>query len=148
MPSSRLVWSVLRNAARVDDADKGGSGSRWYFALSILGAMAGSRDPKIDELEGDGAVATEVVRKVKPPQLYKVLLHNDDYTTMEFVVMVLMSVFRHSEPEAVQIMLNVHQKGSGVAGIYSREIAETKADKVTRLARENEYPLKCSVEPA
>ena len=98
--------------------------------------------------EGDSAVATELVRKVKPPQLYKVLLHNDDYTTMEFVVMVLMSVFRHSEPEAVQIMLSVHQKGSGVAGIFSREIAETKADKVTRLARENEYPLKCSVEPA
>lgn len=116
--------------------------------MSILGPMAGIKGPKIDEFDGDAAVATDVVRKVKPPQLYKVLLHNDDYTTMEFVVMVLMSVFRHSEPEAVQIMLAVHQKGNGVAGIFSREIAETKADKVTRLARENEYPLKCSVEPA
>ncbi len=110
--------------------------------------MAGQDDPKHWQEQGDGAVATEPRQEVKKPRLYKVLLHNDDYTTMEFVVMVLMSVFHHQEPEAVQIMLHVHKKGVGVAGVYSYEIAETKADKVMRLAREHEFPLRCSVEPA
>ncbi len=110
--------------------------------------MAPTRDHEPFELDGDNAVATESEQKVEPPQLYKVLLHNDDYTTMEFVVMILMSIFRHPEPDAVQIMLNVHQKGVGVAGIFSYEIAETKAAKVMRLARQQEYPLRCSVELA
>ena len=96
---------------------------------------------------GDGDVATETVKKLKHPQLYKVLLHNDDYTTMEFVVLVLRSVFHHSESEAVNIMLHVHRRGVGVAGVFSYEIAETKAAKVMRMAREHEYPLRCSVEP-
>lgn len=100
-----------------------------------------------DGSENDGALATETQKKVKRPRLYQVLLHNDDYTTMEFVVMVLMRVFHHSEPDAVQIMLHVHQNGVGVAGVYSYEIAEAKANKVKRLAREHEYPLRCTVEP-
>lgn len=104
-------------------------------------------DPRRPDLGGDEAVATEHDQKVQRPRLFKVLLHNDDYTTMEFVVMVLMTVFHHPEPEAVRIMMHVHQKGVGVAGTYSYEIAETKAAKVTRLARENEFPLRCSVEP-
>jgi ATP-dependent Clp protease adaptor protein ClpS len=97
--------------------------------------------------EGDAAVLPEAEKKLQKPRLFKVLLHNDDYTTMEFVVMVLQSVVRHSEPEAVQIMLQVHQQGVGVAGIYSYEIAETKASKVTELARQNEFPLRATVEP-
>lgn len=95
----------------------------------------------------DGDVQLETVKKLKHPQLYKVLLHNDDYTTMEFVVLVLRTVFHHSESEAVNIMLHVHRRGVGVAGVFSYEIAETKAAKVMRLAREHEYPLRCSVEP-
>jgi len=105
------------------------------------------KDPNPGDLDGDGLVATENEQKVQRPRLYKVLLHNDDYTTMEFVVMVLVTVFHHPEAEAVRIMMHVHQKGVGVAGVYSYEIAETKAAKVTRLARENEFPLRCSVEP-
>jgi ATP-dependent Clp protease adaptor protein ClpS len=66
---------------------------------------------------------------------------------MEFVVLVLVSVFHHDEPSAVQIMLHVHQNGVGVAGVFSYEIAETKASKVTDLARQHEYPLRCTVEP-
>lgn len=97
--------------------------------------------------DGDEAVATEIERKVERPRLYKVLLHNDNYTTMEFVVLVLTTVFRHSEAEAVRIMLHVHQRGVGVAGVYSYEVAETKAKKVVDLARENEFPLRCAVEP-
>ena len=103
------------------------------------------RPPAGDTAEGD--VATETEKKVKRPHLYKVLLHNDDYTTMEFVVEVLKSVFHHSESDAMSIMLHVHQRGVGVAGVFSYEIAESKANKVMRLAREHEYPLRCSVEP-
>src|SRR5688572_3929331 len=97
--------------------------------------------------EGDTAVEEKTEQKLDKPKLYKVLLHNDDYTTMEFVVMVLISIFHHSEPDAVQIMLHVHQNGVGVAGVFSYEIAETKAAKVTDMARQHEYPLRSSIEP-
>lgn len=82
----------------------------------------------------------------KEPPMYKVLLHNDDYTTMEFVVHVLMAVFNKPIDEATRIMLNVHRKGVGVCGMYTFEVAETKVMTVTRLARENGHPLKCSME--
>lgn len=99
------------------------------------------------DFEGDQAVATETEKKLKKPQLYKVLLHNDDYTTMEFVVMILMGVFNHDEPTATRLMLEVHQKGIGVAGVFSYEIAEAKVAKTIRLAREHEFPLRASLEP-
>ncbi|MEE8408298.1 MAG: ATP-dependent Clp protease adaptor ClpS [Myxococcota bacterium] len=98
------------------------------------------------DLEGDQDLATETEKKVEKPRLYNVLLHNDNYTTMEFVVMVLMTVFHRSEDDAVRIMLHVHTKDVGIAGTYSFEVAETKADKVKKLARENEFPLRSSVE--
>ncbi len=97
--------------------------------------------------EGGTAVATATDKKVERPRLYKVLMHNDDYTTMEFVVMVLMQVFHHAEPSAVSVMLQVHQKGVGVAGVYSYELAEARLSKVSRLAKEHEFPLRCSMEP-
>jgi ATP-dependent Clp protease adaptor protein ClpS len=86
-------------------------------------------------------------KKLKRPTLYKVLFHNDDYTTREFVVAVLMAVFHHDEPTATRIMWHVHTTGIGVAGVYTYEIAETKARKVESLARESEFPLRVSVEP-
>lgn len=99
-------------------------------------------------LPGDEAdVATASDTKPKKPRMYKVLLHNDDYTTMEFVVHILVEVFHHTEEDAVHIMLHVHNRGVGVAGIYPHEVAETKVRKVTRMAREYEYPLRCSMEP-
>jgi ATP-dependent Clp protease adaptor protein ClpS len=91
-------------------------------------------------------VRTRTRRKIKEPDLYRVLLHNDDYTTMEFVVEILMTVFNKSIEESTRIMLNVHQKGIGVCGIYTYELAETKVDTVERLARANGFPLKCSME--
>lgn len=81
----------------------------------------------------------------RPPR-YKVLIHNDDYTTMEFVVEVLQGVFRKPHEEAVRIMLNVHRKGIGLCGVYPFEIAETKVDCVHKLAQENGFPLRCSME--
>ncbi len=94
----------------------------------------------------DDAVLTRSEEKVEKPPLYKVLLHNDDFTTMDFVVFILESVFQKSPPDAFRIMMQVHLEGTGVAGVYTYEIAEMKVDKVTRLARENEYPLLCTME--
>ncbi|MCB0358919.1 MAG: ATP-dependent Clp protease adapter ClpS [Bdellovibrionales bacterium] len=86
--------------------------------------------------------------EVREPPLFQVILLNDDYTTMEFVVMVLESVFRKTPEEANSIMLAVHRSGRGVAGIYTKEIAETKVAIVHQFARQNEFPLKCTMEPA
>lgn len=88
----------------------------------------------------------KIDKKIKEPSMYKVLLHNDDYTTMDFVVEVLIFIFHKTHEEATRIMLNVHEKGVGVCGIYTFEIAETKVETVHRLAQENEFPLKCSME--
>jgi len=82
------------------------------------------------------------------PRQYRVLLHNDHYTTMEFVVQVLETVFNKTPAEATQIMLHVHKRGVGVCGVYAAEIAETKVAMVHHLAREHKYPLKCSMEEA
>lgn len=102
-----------------------------------------------EKWDSDEGVVTETRRetRVKKPRLYRVLMHNDDYTTREFVVEVLRTVFHHSEGEAVRIMLHVHYNGLGVAGVFTREIAETKIRTVEQLAREREYPLRLSMEP-
>jgi len=94
----------------------------------------------------DDAVLTESKQKLQKPPLFKVLLHNDNYTTMDFVVFVLVQVFNRSETDAIQVMLHVHNRGVGVAGVFTHEIAETKVARVTALARENEYPLLCTLE--
>ena len=93
-----------------------------------------------------GSVLTEESIEVKEPRLYKVLLHNDDYTTMEFVISILETVFHKSTPDATKIMLNVHNEGVGVAGVYTKEISETKISVVHQLAKKNEFPLRCSME--
>ncbi|MBX3277690.1 MAG: ATP-dependent Clp protease adapter ClpS [Acidobacteria bacterium] len=98
------------------------------------------------EHEPDEAVLTESEQQVKKPPLYKVLLHNDDYTTMEFVVFVLETIFNLNTNEAIRIMLQVHNQGLGIAGVYTYEIAETKVTKVEQLAEEHEYPLLCTME--
>jgi ATP-dependent Clp protease adaptor protein ClpS len=98
--------------------------------------------------ENQNTVVTRDWIEVQEPPLYKVLLHNDDYTSMEFVVSILEKIFNKSNREAMQIMLNVHEQGIGVAGIYTREICETKIALVHDLARRNEFPLRCSMEKA
>ena len=98
----------------------------------------------------DGLVITETKKdqKLQRPRLFRVILHNDDFTTMEFVVEILISVFRKSDADATKLMLKVHQEGAAVAGVYPHEIAETKAAQVMQLAAQHEYPLMCTVEPA
>lgn len=98
------------------------------------------------EAQGDLMVA-EPQTKTKRPPMYKVILLNDDYTPMDFVVMVLEQIFRKPHQEALNVMLEVHQKGAGLAGIYTRDVAETKVDQVIEYARINDYPLQCSLEP-
>ena len=100
------------------------------------------------EYEHDERVATKSQEEVKKPALFKVVIHNDDFTTMEFVVMVLQAVFNHAESDAVRIMLQVHYQGFGVAGIYTHEIAEAKAEKGMNMARAREFPLLFTVEEA
>lgn len=101
-----------------------------------------------EEHAHDTGVVTDPKQAVKRPPLYKVLLHNDDFTTMDFVVYILESVFHKGEADAVKIMLAVHQQGVGVAGVYPYEIAETKVDKVAQLAKAHDFPLLCTLEEA
>ena len=103
-----------------------------------------SNEPRWDE---EGEVATETRKKVQQPPLYKVLLHNDDFTTQEFVVFILVSIFHHTQELAFEIMMHVHQRGIGVAGLFPYETAEAKMTQVHSLARDNDFPLKCSLEP-
>lgn len=101
-------------------------------------------DPFNPEIES--GIDEEVQEIVKEPSMFKVLLLNDDYTTMEFVIEILMRVFGKSSEAAFEIMMSVHQRGSGVCGVYPFEIAETKVETVHSLARERGYPLRCAME--
>ena len=86
--------------------------------------------------------------KIKPPRMFKVVLLNDDFTPMEFVVLVLQTFFAKGQEKATQIMLKVHIDGIGVCGVYSSDVAETKVKQVTAFARKNQHPLKCVMEEA
>ena len=101
--------------------------------------------PKRDD--GDTQTVVEKKSRTQKPRQWKVLLHNDDFTTMEFVIEVLQSVFHRSQAEAVELMLQVHHRGACVAGVYTREVAETKVDTVEKMARAAEYPFLASMEP-
>lgn len=112
-----------------------------------MSARMSSGDDRNTERKRQEGVAVKERPKTKKPPLYKVLLHNDDYTTREFVVLVLEAIFNKSESDAARIMLHVHNNGVGVAGIYPYEVAETKVEKTRSLARKYEYPLQLSLEP-
>jgi ATP-dependent Clp protease adaptor protein ClpS len=96
----------------------------------------------------DGALKERVRTEKKEPTLYKVILLNDDYTTMEFVLRVLDNVFQRSPAESYRIMMQVHVNGSGIAGVYPWEVAETKVDMLATLARQAEFPLRATIEEA
>ncbi len=105
-----------------------------------------SRNP--DLRPDDGLVVEEVKPKLKRPPLYNVILLNDDYTPMEFVVHILEYFFNMDRETAVRVMLQVHTQGKGVCGQFTREIAETKVAQVNNCSRENNHPLMCTMEPA
>lgn len=97
--------------------------------------------------DGQGQTALKTRPKTKKPRLYKVVIHNDDYTTQEFVVDVLQRFFQKNREEAMRLMLDVHMKGRGIAGAYTYDVAETKVETTTRYARENGHPLLLTMEP-
>jgi ATP-dependent Clp protease adaptor protein ClpS len=100
-----------------------------------------------EEGDSDGSIALQESKpELKKPPLFKVILLNDDYTPMEFVVEVLETFFRMNREQATHVMLTVHTQGKGVCGIYTRDIAETKAAQVNQYARENQHPLLCEIE--
>jgi ATP-dependent Clp protease adaptor protein ClpS len=96
---------------------------------------------------GDSVVLERLPLKTKPPQMYQVVLLNDDYTPMEFVVEVIQEFFNKDRETATQIMLKIHLDGKGICGVFSRDIAATKVDQVTEAARKNGHPLQCVSEP-
>ena len=120
-------------------------------------AVAPRGGPDGDGHDGDGrdgsgnesvGIATKVKAKPKKPSMFKVLMLNDDYTPMEFVVMVLKRFFHMDLEQATRVMLHVHQRGVGVCGVYPYEIAETKVNQVMDFARQNQHPLQCTLEKA
>jgi len=96
----------------------------------------------------DSGLQTDSEQKVETPRMYRVLLHNDHYTTMDFVVEVLMKIFHMPAAQATQVMLDVHKKGMGICGVYSLDIAATKVSQVHEMAKNRQFPLKCSYEEA
>ncbi|MDA7946275.1 MAG: ATP-dependent Clp protease adapter ClpS [Hyphomicrobiaceae bacterium] len=104
------------------------------------------KDSNKRPVDGGTGVVTETKPKTKKPSLYKVLLLNDDYTPMEFVVYILERFFNKTRDDATRIMLHVHQKGVGVCGVYTYEVAETKVAQVMNFSRQNEHPLQCTME--
>lgn len=111
----------------------------------IASDMAGAGDDDADS-DIDVGIATKTKAKPKKPSQYKVLLLNDDYTPMEFVVMVLKRFFGMDLEQATRVMLHVHQKGVGVCGVFPYEVAETKVNQVMDFARQNQHPLQCTLE--
>ncbi len=125
-----------------------------FDALPLLPVLNGDDGDSAGNGADDGdsedqiGIATKTRAKPKKPSQYKVLLLNDDYTPMEFVVMVLKRFFRMDLEQATRVMLHVHQKGVGVCGIFPYEVAETKVNQVMDFARENQHPLQCTLEKA
>lgn len=107
--------------------------------------MSTSRDP-VGNLQEQAGVRARP--RLQEPRLYRVVLHNDDYTTMDFVVKVVMAVFHKPAAEATRIMLDVHRKGHGIVGVYTRDIALTRVSQVHEMARQGEFPLRASCEEA
>lgn len=118
-----------------------GVGGRGPFPLLPMLSSEGNEDE-----EGESGVKTITRPKVKRPPRYKVLIHNDDYTTMEFVVWILKRFFGKSQAEADSIMLKVHNEGAGVCGVYTYEVAETKVAQVSKAAKDEGHPLLCTLE--
>ena len=123
------------------------SGETGHWLTAAGGNDAGNREGNDD---GDGGSKTGIVTKTRPktkkPSLYRVLLLNDDFTPMEFVTHVLQKYFQKSREEAERVMLHVHQKGVGICGVYTYEVAETKVTQVMDFSRKNSHPLQCTME--
>lgn len=115
-------------------------------SISIANVWASNHKKQDEHEQSHGAVVEHAKQKIKKPPLFKVLLMNDDYTPMEFVVYLLIEFFHMSNENAHQVMMHVHTRGRGVCGVYPREIAETKVQQVMDLAAQHQHPLRCVME--
>lgn len=143
--------------AHIDDPAAASAAKRAIDFFDVPAAAIWMADKDDDKgtpggSDGDGDSETGVVTRTKPktkkPSMYKVIMLNDDYTPMEFVILVLERFFSKSHEESTQIMLHVHQKGVGVCGVFTYEVAETKVQQVMDLARQHQHPLQCTLEKA
>ncbi len=135
--------AILLKAMKVGRTD-----CTYPFALLVHGGPNEDSGDPPDDGESEVGVATKTRTKPKKPSQFKVLMLNDDYTPMEFVVLVLKRFFSMDMEQATRVMLHVHQKGVGVCGIFPYEIAETKVNQVMDFARQNQHPLQCTLEKA
>ena len=156
------AWSHMWNEmmigiAHIDDPAAAFAAKRAFDFFDVPAAAIRMADKDDDKgtpggNDGDGDSETGVVTRTKPktkkPSMYKVIMLNDDYTPMEFVILVLERFFSKSHEESTQIMLHVHQKGVGVCGVFTYEVAETKVQQVMDLARQHQHPLQCTLEKA
>ena len=140
-----MVWQeAMTPKSTRDDDPESLTGSARLFDVKMADSEDGDGD---DGMSGPGTgVVTKTRPKTKKPSMYKVLMLNDDYTPMEFVVFVLERFFGKTREEATQIMLHVHNRGVGVCGVYTYEVAETKATQVMDTARKEGHPLQCTLE--
>jgi ATP-dependent Clp protease adaptor protein ClpS len=118
----------------------------WRQAGAMSRVFMAKKNDQNDDGDLRGGIVTKTEPKTKRPSLYKVLLLNDDYTPMDFVVYVLERFFNKQSEEANRIMMHVHQKGVGICGVYTYEVAETKVAQVTNFARQHQHPLQCTME--
>jgi ATP-dependent Clp protease adaptor protein ClpS len=121
-------------------------GADWCGGRVAVSVTMGGKDRQDDEGDVRGGIVTKTDPKTKRPSLYKVLLLNDDYTPMDFVVYILERFFNKPTEEANRIMWHVHQKGVGICGVYTYEVAETKVAQVTNFSRQHQHPLQCTME--
>jgi len=133
----------MRHSSLEQGKDEAGC-SAGFFPPSHGAATGNSEGPLVKEKED--LLVLEPRTKNKRPPFYKVVMLNDDYTPMDFVVEILKSIFRKDHHDAINVMLEIHQKGSGLCGVFTHEIAETKVEMVIAIARQNEYPLQCVME--
>ena len=123
--------------------------NRTRGGFSIVNNTGDDNWDHAQDADWDSGLAVEEEKpKLKPPKQYKVIVNNDDYTPMEFVIQVLMIYFSMDDAKATRVMMSVHTKGKGICGIFSHEIAETKVDQVNEYSRMNQHPLMCTMEEA
>jgi len=148
---------MMIGIAHIDDPAAAFAAKRAFDFFDVPAAAIRMADKDDDKgtpggNDGGGDSETGVVTRTKPktkkPSMYKVIMLNDDYTPMEFVILVLERFFSKSHEESTQIMLHVHQKGVGVCGVFTYEVAETKVQQVMDLARQHQHPLQCTLEKA
>lgn len=147
--SNEAIDETAGSASRVPLSDRAAYRSASRSAnRSAYGVMSSDKDDQGNKggRGGDTGVITQTKPRTKKPSMYKVLLLNDDYTPMEFVVYVLQRFFQKSGEDATTIMLHVHQNGVGICGVFTYEVAETKVTQVMDLARQNDHPLQCTME--